>query len=319
MDKQLLEKYVKGEYMSDNERKTVVEWIYMSPENYEEYKALHKIHDILLWNDDVQQRDNKPAKGNDKIKKYILPLSRYAAVLIIAILGSYIYFSHFEKQIIAEDEVTAMHSLYVPPGQRAELLLPDGTKVWLNAKTKFTFPEKFDKKHRNVYLDGEAYFDVEKDEKRPFTVSTEEYDIKVLGTEFNVMAYKGSGIFGTSLLEGSVEIVSHNNNPGCILEPNNIAYSHNNEIKTMPLTDKGYLLWKEGIIYFDNETVDQIMTKLELYFDIKIEVRNKPLLTHRYSGKFRTKDGVEQVLKVLQLKHKFQYKRDDTINTIIIT
>lgn len=96
----------------------------------------------------------------------------------------------------------------MPAGQRAELTLSDGTKVWLNAKTTFSFPDHFDDHQRNVILDGEAYFDVAHNEKSPFVIQTEKYNVKVLGTEFNVRAYKEDEIyaFETALINGSVEI-----------------------------------------------------------------------------------------------------------------
>lgn len=319
MNEELLKKYIKGDYLTDDERDTVVSWIEESPENMNEYKTLHKIYDALLWNEYEENGNvlSEPKEERKNIRKQLISFSKYAAIFVIAILGSYIFIKFFDAPGAIKTEAVK-NTIFVPPGQRAEITLADGTKVWLNAKTKLIFPEKFDQDHREVYLDGEGYFDVEKDEKRPFTVKTDKYNIKVLGTEFNVMAYRGSELFETSLIKGSVEVKSHDQQSSCLLSPNNIAYAEGGELKTAALTDQNYLLWKEGIIYFDNETVQEIMKKLELYFDIKIDLQNKSIITHRYSGKFRTKDGVEQVLKVLQLKHKFKYTRDDSTNTITI-
>lgn len=319
MNEELLKKYIKGDYLTDDERETVVNWLEESPENMNEYKTLHKIYDALLWNEYEENSYILPETKPEgiSIKRQLIILSRYAAVFLIAVLGCYIFLTYFGAPEAVKTE-TARNTVFVPSGQRAEITLTDGTKVWLNAKTRFIYPEKFDPDHRDVYLDGEAYFEVEKDKKRPFTVRTDNYNIKVLGTEFNVIAYKGSELFETSLLEGSVEVKSHDEKSSCVLSPDNIAYTEDGKLKTAPLIDKNFLLWKDGIIYFDNETVLEIMKKLELYFDIKIDVQNKSIITHRYSGKFRTKDGVEQVLKVLQLKHKFKYTRDDSTNTIII-
>jgi len=319
MKEELLKKYIKGDYLTDEERETVVSWLQESPENMNEYKSLHKIYDALLWNGYEENSnilpESKPVTRT--IKRKIISLSRYAAVFVIAVLGCYVFLTYFNAPEAVKTEA-AKNTIFVPPGQRAEVTLPDGTKVWLNAKTKFIYPERFENGRRDVYLDGEAYFNVEKDGNRPFTVRTDKYNVKVLGTEFNLIAYKGSDLFETSLLEGSVEVKSHDEKSSLILSPDNIAYAQGGELKTAPLLDKDFLLWKDGIIYFDNETVLEIMKKLELYFDIKIDVQNKSIITHRYSGKFRTKDGVEQVLKVLQLKHKFKYTRDDSTNTITI-
>jgi ferric-dicitrate binding protein FerR (iron transport regulator) len=319
MNEELLKKYITGDYLTDDERYTVVGWLEESPENMNEYKTLHKIYDTLLWNEQEENSNILPeVKHKSKsIKRQLITLSRYAAVFFIAVLGCYVFLTYSNTSETVKTG-TAKNTVFVPPGQRAEITLTDGTKVWLNAGTRFIYPEKFDTDHRDVYLDGEAYFEVEKDGKRPFTVRTDKYNVKVLGTEFNLIAYKGSDLFETSLLQGSVEVKSHDEKSSCVLSPNNIAYAEGGKLKTAPLVDKNYLLWKEGIIYFDNETVLEIMKKLELYFDIKIDVQNKSIIAYRYSGKFRTKDGVEQVLKVLQLKHKFNYTRDDSTNTITV-
>lgn len=320
MDQDLLNKYIKGEILSQDEEKVISLWLQESSENVKLYKNLHKIEDIVLWNEDVFNieaiQEGNTNKKN-KVKRYLLSLSKYAAVFLLSLVLSYFFIQSFSP--IEENDASLSNSIFVPPGQRVEITLVDGTKVWLNAKTHFTFPEKFTDKSRNVYLDGEAYFDVAENAEVPFIVKTNNYSIKVLGTEFNVVAYKYAEIFNTSLIEGSVEIFSEDQKHLCILSPNQMAYSTNsNELITSSIQDHNFLLWKEGIIYFDNETVENIIKKLELYFDVKIKVDKKSLLSHNYSGKFRVNDGVEQVLKVLQLKHNFKYIRDDANNTITI-
>ena len=108
----------------------------------------------------------------------------------------------------------------VPAGQRVELVLEDGTRVWLNSKSKLTYPTSFGKKEREVILDGEGYFEVTKNEKAPFIVKTHKYDIKVLGTTFNISAYQNKlSAFETSLLEGAVEVFSSNNTEHVSLTP----------------------------------------------------------------------------------------------------
>lgn len=211
-----------------------------------------------------------------------------------------------------------MQTIFVPPGQRAELTLTDGTKVWLNAKTTFTFPDKFTANNRRVTLDGEGYFDVTKNPEKPFIVNTERYDIKVMGTEFNVTAYSGSSVFETSLLKGAVEVFSPAKNTKVSLEPHMRTYEENGILKKDTIEHENYFLWKEGLICFYDEPVDKMIKKLQLYYDVKIDVQNKTLLNNRYSGKFRTKDGVEHVLKVLQLNNKFSYEKDNDRNLITI-
>ena len=96
------------------------------------------------------------------------------------------------------------------------------------------------------------------------------------------------------------------------------TYEENGILKKDTIKHENYFLWKEGLICFYDEPVDKMIEKLQLYYDVKIDVQNKSLLKNRYSGKFRTKDGVEHVLKVLQLNNKFSYEKDNDLNLITI-
>jgi ferric-dicitrate binding protein FerR (iron transport regulator) len=153
---------------------------------------------------------------------------------------------------------------------------------------------------------------------KPFIVKTEKYDIKVLGTKFNLMAYSGKGIFETSLLEGSVEVLNSGGSKGILIKPNEQIFQKNGQLIITSIINMNHFLWKEGIISFENEYFPELVKKLELYFDLKIAVKNDKILKYRCTGKFRTKDGVEHILKVLQLSNKFSYKVDDKQNIITI-
>ena len=211
-----------------------------------------------------------------------------------------------------------MQTIHVPAGQRTELILTDGTKVWLNSKSTFSFPNIFSEKNRNVSLDGEGYFDVTNNKKQPFIVSTLKYDIKVWGTQFNVIAYSASNIFETSLLKGSIELLNPGTDKGVLILPNERIFLNADHLVRAPISNYNHFLWKDGIISFDNESFPEMITKLELYFDLQIINKNKTILRNRYTGKFRTKDGVEHILKVLQLSNRFRYKIDDKFNIITI-
>ena len=101
-----------------------------------------------------------------------------------------------------------MQTITVPAGQRINITLVDGTNVWLNARTSLSYPVKFGKNNRQVVLDGEAYFDVTKDKSKPFIVQTDNYNVEVLGTKFDVNAYSETGEFETTLMSGSVKVAS---------------------------------------------------------------------------------------------------------------
>jgi ferric-dicitrate binding protein FerR (iron transport regulator) len=229
-----------------------------------------------------------------------------------------IFVSRFIFPEVKSVDTVAMQSLYVPAGQRAEITLEDGTKVWLNANTTLTFPNQFSGETREVSINGEGYFDVVSNKLKPFIVKTNKYNVKVWGTKFNVMAYSSNGNFETALFEGSVEVLKTGVEKGMLIKPDQRIFEEKEQLTIAPITDLNHQLWKEGIISFEDESFTELVNKLQLYFDMKIEVKNDKILSYHCTGKFRTKDGVEHILKVLQLRNKFNYTIDEKTNTITI-
>lgn len=305
---ELLQRYIKGE-ASEEEKHRVMLWLEEKPENMREYRALRKLYDISLWNADTSSASRRVRKVS--LRRTIREVLKIAAVLLIGFAGAWQLFYH-------QPETPLMQTVHVPSGQRAELTLSDGTRVWLNARSTLRFPSHFTSHTRQVELDGEGYFTVTRNEATPFTVQTEQYDIRVLGTEFNVKAYPESRLFETALLKGSVEVTPKDTGRTLRLKPNEVARSYDGLLQVTPIQDFNYFKWKEGLFCFENETIENLMEKIQLYYDVKIEVRRPSLLQYRYSGKFRIKDGIEHVLKVLQLKHAFTYTKNEDRNVIII-
>lgn len=314
MDQNILHKYITGD-ATLSEKEEVARWLDADKKNMKEFLAQRKLYDISIWQEEQEPIIKKNISAINKrwtLRSITIELSKIAAIFIIAFTTIYTFL------LKDTTDPAKMQTMFVPAGQRAELTLTDGTKVWLNAKTTFTFPNKFTANSRNVILDGEGYFDVTKNTDKPFIVETKEYNIKVLGTEFNVTAYSGSSSFETSLLKGAVEVFSPVKGIKVSLEPHMRIYKENGMLKKDTIQHDNYFLWKEGLICFYDEPVGKILEKLQLYYDIKIDVQNKSLLKNRYSGKFRTKDGVEHVLKVLKLNNKFSYEKDNDRNLITI-
>ena len=227
MNQELLNKYIAGD-ATPEEKEEVARWLDADKKNMKEFLALRKLYDISIWQQEFAPvAKDKLSLGNKHwtLRSASFELAKVAAIFILAFTIVYSF-------LINEDNDSAkMQTIFVPPGQRAELTLTDGTKVWLNAKTTFTFPDKFTANNRRVTLDGEGYFDVTKNPEKPFIVNTERYDIKVMGTEFNVTAYSGSSVFETSLLKGAVEVFSPAKNTKVSLEPHMRTYEENGILK----------------------------------------------------------------------------------------
>lgn len=310
MDKEILQRYVEGN-VSPEEIIAVVDWLDADENNVREFMALHKLNDISLLNQPDNRADNLKKKRTISFRKIGYELAKIAAILIIFWGGTKLFETN-----TTEESIVTYQTLYVPAGQRAELILPDSTRVWLNAHSKLIYPVSFGKGNRQVELNGEAYFDVVHNEKQPFIVKTRQMDIQVLGTEFNVTSY--SSDFEVSLLRGCIELSSPSLSSTYKVKEKEHVKLKDNKLIVNNITDYDYFRWKEGLICFNNESVATIIEKLKLYYDIDIETHNKKFLNSRYSGKFRTKDGIEQVLKVLQIEHKFSYTKNNDLNLITI-
>jgi ferric-dicitrate binding protein FerR (iron transport regulator) len=310
MNQETIKRYIEGD-ASSAEKEQIVAWVKADENNRKELFALHKLHDITIWQ--AEKKTGKRKKTATRRLAFYKASSIAAAVLIFLFAGSfYTLYMNVKKQI----PKSAMQTIRVPVGQQAELVLADGTNVWLNAGSTFTFPTLFSADNREVSLDGEGYFNVEIDRNRPFIVKTFACDVKALGTVFNVQAYRKSSLFEVSLLSGVVEVSTHSRR--IRLEPNTRVYLDNNELVKGSTENYDYLLWKEGVISFNNEPVEQMLNKLQRYFDTRIVIKNTTFLDKKYTGKFRTKDGIEHILKVFQLNGRFRYEKDDEQNMITI-
>lgn len=192
MNKDLLFKFFEGKSSLDEEKK-IREWMEESNSNFNCFMKTRREYDIQILSGSNVIASNK---------KKLIPLQWIvgaAATIIILIIGGIYLFN-------IENNIEQYNTIIVPAGQRINLILSDNTNLWLNANTEFRYPTEFSKKNRTVYLDGEAYFEVSKDENKPFIVKTSKGDVHVTGTSFNVEAYSKFDNFVTSLFEGGVDI-----------------------------------------------------------------------------------------------------------------
>lgn len=319
MDKSNFIKYFNGELSQESE-KALLDWIDESEDNRKEFLRERELWDMILLNtDEFQNRaflDSDIRKQKNTSKRWIFETAKIAALVILS-LGIGVLAA---KYLMPKEEQLAMNStLEVPIGQRACLTLPDGTKVWLNAKSKLTFPERFSKDNRTVQLDGEAMFDVSHNERAPFMVKTDKYLVKVLGTKFNVNAYKASSMFEATLVRGKVALNKNNSNKeATILKPNEqlIYNADSDQASVKEVSTKYYTSWIDGVYSFDDQPFSAIVQRLERYYEVKIEVRYPELLDYRFTGKFRYSNPITVILDVIKANKKFRYTKVD--NRIII-
>lgn len=205
------------------------------------------------------------------------------------------------------------------PGQRTSVVLSDGTKVELNSDSRIEYPAIFRDGERRIRLDGEAMFDVTHDPEHPFIVETFAYDVKVLGTKFDVIADKDENEFSTALIEGKVRIMDKNANPLITLNPNMVATLENGNLLTSYMGDHDDYLWTDGIISASGVPFDKLMQRFERCYGHNIVILREEMPQIRFAYlKLRISDGMEHALELLRKGSDFKYSYDESSNTYYI-
>ncbi|MCL4639756.1 MULTISPECIES: FecR family protein [Olivibacter] len=190
-------------------------------------------------------------------------------------------------------------TLSTPKGGQYQVTLADGTKVWLNAATVLRYPQKFASDIRTVELEGEAYFEVARNEKAPFVVRTKNESVRVLGTHFNVNTYRDEPVSIVSLLEGSVT-VSLPNKISQILKPGQQSITRTDRIDVQPVNTSEAVAWKNGEFMFNSENLVSAMNKIARWYDLEIIVE-PPLREIAIWGAISRYDKFDKVLELIQL------------------
>ena len=366
----LISKYHQGE-ASEEEIKTIFDWVDSAAENRKKFIAYKKVRVLLAVSTAKNNTDFKEVQlkiREIKNKKWRLKAFKYAAVLVFGLFIATVFVNQFSseqgteiilemsngtKKIIALDvnqsiingegvllgiqregkisyndntingsEELVYNTLYVPYAKRFHLVFSDGSSVHLNAGTTIRFPVKFLKgQPREVFLDGEAFFDIIKDEKQAFIVQANRLRTKVYGTKFNVNSYRNNDLDQIVLQEGSVGVKSNDQqiktNTEILLKPNEIAISYKTDLLYKQKVDiKSHIAWVKGVFMFKNERFEDIFKKLERHYDVSIQINQPALNDSRYTGTFDI-ETIAEVLKTFSQLKGFSYEinnKEITIN-----
>lgn len=198
-------------------------------------------------------------------------------------------------------ETVKYNTLSTPMGGQYQLSLPDGSRVWLNSGSSIRFPTAFIGKERIIELKGEAFFDIRENKKMPFIVRTNNsMDIRVLGTQFNVMAYDDEKNINTTLLEGSVQILKESGT--AFLEPGQAAILNKGtgKIKVAAADIEEAVAWKNGYFIFSNENIESIMRKVSRWYNVEVEYKGN-LSNKDFVGTISRDKNISEILKMLEL------------------
>lgn len=228
-------------------------------------------------------------------------LLRIAAILLLPLLGaSLTYLALQSDRAVAPAE---MAECFVPNGERKQIELADGTKVWLNSGSLLIYAKQFTGDKRSIYLNGEASFEVAKDPNRPFTVKTAHMEVEALGTLFNVYAYPDQETTIATLQQGKIRVhTALENDTACILSPDEqLVYNHRLGTTNRAIVDAARVLqWKNGYLTFQSASFDQIAKTLERRFDVTIQYETGRFAGRCFTMKFNPDECLPQILEVMK-------------------
>ncbi len=309
--------------LDSKEQISLDHWISMSQENknkFEVYERLWKRSGELLLSNaiDVEASLLKVKKRipNFRIRKRFNVYNfKAAAVLVFTMVLGFLF-----SNLIGTDNLFGGTSEIVYQevrasyGTRTKLLLADGTKVWLNSGSTLRFPINFvNAGERAVELNGEGYFEVVKNESKPFIVNTSGLDVKVYGTSFNVSAYDEYDTMEVALVEGKVSLLQGEKGAQkelMVLKPNDVAECNMSEKRLSRSSDSKmskYTAWKDGKIVFYGDHIEKVVSRLEKWYNVDIEIANKELQDYSFTATFND-ESLPQVLKLLSLSSPMEYK-----------
>lgn len=314
---ELLDSFMKGK-TSVEEEQILLEW-FKSPEAKDEIfltylKQWENISDDLDEDiqirmfEEIQTRINESeflsssAKPNKK-NKWLL-IRRYAAIacsLIIIGLGSY-YITRMSLYSMKEFIVS------VDKGQKANLILPDGTSVWLNSDSRIKYDNAYNTNDRRIILEGEAYFEVAKDKEKRFIVTANNIDVEALGTSFNIKSYQTDKTVTVTLVEGKLKV--SDNKKDMLLNPNE-RLTYNKENKAFTMTDTydvaNVAIWRNNELAFYGESLEEIGTILSRIYNIDIVFTSESAKHYRFSGVIKN-NSLGNVFEIISLTAPIQYK-----------
>lgn len=249
----------------------------------------------------------------------LVPVWLKVAATIILLLGcNYFWYTYTENITEVYTKGSSPYEIKVPPGSRANIMLPDGTEVSLNAGSMLRYYQGFGIRDRDVTLDGEGYFKVAKNDKIPFFVNTNGVKVRVVGTIFNVRAYNEDDYVMVSLLEGRVSLSTLSDSVMKLFPSEQALYNKNTRhLKKMKSNASTACDWLDGGLVFEDASFADIAHQLERKFQVKIRIESERLSEEHFSGCFNSNQSIDDILKEINVEEQYTWKVSG--NTIFIT
>ena len=311
-----MNKYLTGQ-CSEEEIIEVNAWMKESEENARQLFRMEEIYHLgkfdryadeqrIAHAEKLLYKKLDEAKGKQAKLLRMHRWMRYAAVIAVILLmgggaGSWFYHNGADQQLMVA---------VANEGIVKEVVLPDGTRVWLNNLATLKYPREFSEKERNVYLEGEAYFEVTKNRHKPFTVQSDAMRVRVLGTTFNFKSDKSCRVAEATLIEGEIEVKGNKEEGQIILAPGQRAELNkkSGRLTVKQVDAKLDAVWHDNLIPFQKADIFTITKALERFYDVKIILSPDIRADKTYSGVLRRKSTIDSVLTSLQNSIPIDYK-----------
>jgi len=314
--KLLLDRYQKGA-TTEHENEVIEKWFVETKHQNAQWNQLNKT-DKEEWKDNLYKKILQTAQL-DEPKKIIYPATltkknyRFqaaAAILFFIFLGVFFFKASYKPATLT--------ALNVPKNQKQQIKLSDGSIVWINADSKLSYPRSFNQNKREVYLEGEAYFDVHHDVKKPFIVHTATLKTTVLGTAFNINTRNNADKIVITVTRGKVSVSDGSRVIGIITPNSQISFNKNNhQYMLHEVNAKEVIAWQESDLHFDEITFEQAAQMLQKRFKISIRFNNEKLKKCQFSGIALKDKSLNEILNVICAFNKATYHYDTEKNIII--
>lgn len=258
--------------------------------------ALNSVHTKISKEDNVI-----PISGRKSSMKWIL---RVAAILVIAFFGTWVLIHNTPADMIVASTLNETRTI----------TLADGSTIWLNKNTKVTYPEKFDENSRNIKLEGEAFFDVKRDPSKPFNIEGKDFNVKVLGTSFNVCETKNTVV--VTVETGTVAFSSAQKGPLTLTKGEVGTYDRSKNVwEESTSYDLNVNAWRTHHLRFENSALLFVLSDIEGYFDTNIIVEDKTILNCKFTGSFPNAK-LQDILKIMEGSLNIKVKTEKNRITI---
>jgi len=233
---------------------------------------------------------------------------QWAAMIVLPLLSALLVYLFTSDQLPGNNQVT----ITAPNGEKAIITLADGSRVWINSGSSLTYGNDFYRHERMVSLDGEAYFEVAKDPQRPFIVHTREMEVQALGTTFNVSAYSDENYSSAVLAEGKIKVNVRGQEEILTENQRAIVDKANHSLSTDRVYASDFIQWKDGNLYFENSSFDEIANTLSRVFNVEIRFASEKLRSIRFTGTLGN-SSIRNALDILSLTSAMHYEMNGTV------